>query len=201
MRRAEMDRWAAHCSRCFHADDEKDCIVFHPRNHRKLHIDMLLFPPNKAYPFYKLCTMGASDYKLPLTLCHRNEFVMFLSEQEALSQQQTLEFFCDVLLTVALYPAENHFTLNFGHSIVWGKQAGTDMEAAFLDLPYPIQDPGFAKCRLSPVKETRCLQVTLLTREETEQMRTLGPEKFYDFLYPSQGKAHFLSQRFRDSLF
>lgn len=201
MYRSQMDRWAAHCGRCFLAAPEKDCIVLHPRNPRQLHIDMLLFPPNDTYPFYKLCTMGASDYKLPLTLCQRNEFVMFLSDQEDLQQPETLGFFCDVLLSVALYPAENHFTLRFGHSIVWGEQKGTDMHSAFLDLPYPIADPGFKRCRLSMLKETHCLQVTLLTREETERMRSLGPEKFYDFLYPAEGAPHFLCQRFRDSRF
>ena len=200
MRTAAMDRWAEHCGFYF-KQDPKDCIVLHPRNRQKFHIDLLLWKPTEEYPFYKLCTMGASDYKLPLTLCRRNEFVMFIPREENLQDPETLSWYSDVLLSVADYPAQNHLALTFGHSIIWGQQPGTDMFAAYLELPYPIDSPGFLRCRLGFLEETDCLQVVLLTRQETESLLKAGPQKLCDFLYPDHGKAHFLCERYRSNAF
>ena len=194
-----MDRWTRHCGLYFHQDPETECMVLHPENSRKPHIDMLLFRPNELYPFYKLCTMGASDYKLPMTFCCRNEWIMFLSPEENL--KNNLSWFSDVLLSVALYPMENHMALTWGHSIVWGRQPETDMVGAYLDLPYPIEGSGFSVCTLGPLKKAQCLQVTLLTEEEIQKLIRLGPEKFCDFLYPQKGKPHFFSQRYRSEIF
>ena len=192
-----MDRWACHCGRYFHQDPQTEAVVLHPKNIRKPHIDLLLFSPNTVYPFYKLCTMGASDYKLPLTFCCRNEFILFLSQEE----RENLPWFTDVLLSAALYPVENHISLTYGHSIIWGSQPGTDMHGAYLDLPYPIEGSGFFSCSLSPLRKTRCLQVTLLTETEIRNLIRLGPEKFGEFLYPPEGRPHFLSQRYRTEAF
>ena len=193
-----MECWKNHCSFYFR-QDLSDCRVLLSQNPQNPHVDMLLFPPGAAYPFYKLCTMGASDYRLPFSRPH--EFIMFLAREEDLSCDQTLMWYRDVLLTVALYPARNHFAVGFGHSIVWGAQPGTDMCSAYLDLPYPIEGPGFFNCRLGPLRKTACLQVTLLTDSETQELIRQGPGKFCDFLYPPEGKPHFLCQRYRSPLF
>ena len=197
MQSSAMDRWASHCGKYFRQDPQTEALVLHPQNSRKPHIDMLLFCPNEIYPFYKLCTMGASDYKLPLTFCCRNEFILFLAPEE----KKNLPWFTDVLLSVALYPIENHMALTFGHSILWGRQPETDMQGAYLDLPYPIEGPGFFTCSLGALRKTQCLQVTLLTEAETRELRRLGPEKFCEFLYPPEGRPHFLSQRYRTEQF
>ena len=197
MRKHEMDRWADHCGYYFGQDPQTECMVLHPVNHRAFHIDLLLFPPCPALPFWKLCTMGASDYKLPLTFCPRNEFFLFIPESEDLKDQASAMWYCDVLLTTALYPWENHMALSCGHSIVWGTQPGTNMVSAYLDLPFPIPGSGFFRCKLGPVKAINCLQVTLLTRRETDYLVRVGPDAFTDFLYPEKGMPHFLSQRFR----
>lgn len=201
MRVSEMDRWTDHCGYFFQQDPAAECIVLHPSNRLNPHIDFLLFRPNSVYPYWKLCTMGASDYKLPLTLCHRNEFIMFIHREEDLENRKILSWYCDVLLSVALYPAENRIAVTFGHSIVWGEKSGTDMWCAYLDFPYPIPQPGFFRCRLGPVKETNCLQVILLTKRETEQLMQKGPEGFYDVLCPGNAPAHFLCERYRSPRF
>lgn len=46
------------------------------------HIDALLYAPNEAYPFWKLVTAGASDYKMSAprgALGKRNEYMMFMT--------------------------------------------------------------------------------------------------------------------------
>ena len=200
MRTEAMDRWAEHCCHYFE-QPSADCTVLHPTNHRKLHIDMLLFPPNEIYPFWKLATMGASDYKLPLTFCRRNEFVMFISEDRDLRERETLTWYCDVLLSIALYPAENHIVMTAGHSIIWGRQEGTDMFGAFLSLPFAVKDTGFHRCSLGFSRETFCLQATLLTEEECKCLVSIGTQEFFHFLQPQGQPAHFLSQRYRSQTF
>ena len=47
----------------------------------ELVISLLKYPPTEKYPFWKLVTMGASDFrmrKLPGSLGDRNEYIMFI---------------------------------------------------------------------------------------------------------------------------
>ena len=53
-------------------------------------IDGLLCAPNEKYPYWKLATLGASDYKMPApkdSLGSRNEYVMFIDAEEDLTKQ------------------------------------------------------------------------------------------------------------------
>ena len=54
---------------------------------------------------------------------------------------------------------------------------------------------------ISFIKTTVCLQVVLLTREEINRLVEIGPEAFSYYLYPDEGKSHFLSQRKRTEEF
>ena len=58
----EMNKFTKHCDKYF---EQTDCMVIHPSTDDKLHIDILLYKPSRKYPFWKLVTMGASDYKMP----------------------------------------------------------------------------------------------------------------------------------------
>ena len=54
-------------------------------------IDGLLCAPNEKYPYWKLATLGASDYKMPApkdSLGSRNEYVMFIDAEEDLTRFQ-----------------------------------------------------------------------------------------------------------------
>ena len=62
MKRKEMDKLIKHFDQYF---EQKDCTILHPVVDDGYHIDVLLYEPNKKYPFWKLVTMGASDYKMP----------------------------------------------------------------------------------------------------------------------------------------
>ena len=109
---------------------------------------MLLFRPSASLPFWKLCTMGVSDCRLPLTCCSRSEFILFLPEE--ISGRELLSWYCDVLLSAALYPVKNRLALSPGHSILWGQQPAAE---------------------------------------------------FFSWLGPSEGRPHFLSERYRSAAF
>ena len=73
MNQKEMDKLTKHFDTYFH---QSDCTVLHPIV-MEPHIDALLYKPNDAFPFWKLVTMGASDYKMPLTqktISQHNEY-------------------------------------------------------------------------------------------------------------------------------
>ena len=188
--------WKEHCAHAFSQDLQSQCTLLQSVTRRRLSVDFLLFSPHGPYPCYKLCTMGASDYKLPLTLCRRNEFFMLIPGEEPLEQGDLLSWYCDVLLSIALYPMENHMAVTAFHSILWGKQPGTDMHGAFLIPPVCLQDPSLSACRLGPLRETDWLQAVLLTEAEISVLLQNGPEGLYDFLRQNPSSADFLSRRF-----
>ena len=66
MRLNEMNALIKHFDRYFAQTAPK---VIHPLEDDGAHVDVLIYEPNESYPFWKLVTMGASDYKMPK---HRN---------------------------------------------------------------------------------------------------------------------------------
>ena len=196
----KMDKLMAHFSKYF---EQGDPIILHPIN-MKPHIDVLKYEPTEKYHFWKLVTMGASDYKMngKNSLGNRNEYMMFIDADEDLDDQDTLNWYRAQLLEVALYPVANNGFLSYGHSVEWAPEADEEMIGAFLEFPQVIEDSGILRCKLGVLKTTICLQITLLNKSEMEQLLTIGPQQFSEYLYPeTEGPQHFLSQRKRDGKF
>ena len=78
MKLREMEKLTAHFDAYF---GQTDSMVLHPVAEMQPHIDTLLYAPNEAYPYWKLVTMGASDYRMPqkkAPLGDRNEYIMLV---------------------------------------------------------------------------------------------------------------------------
>ena len=91
MKTKEMEKLIKHCDTYFAQDD---CIVLHPIADNGLHIDVLLYKPNDKYNFWKLVTMGASDYKMPAiqnTVELYNEYVRNQSLMPSFAYDNTPE--------------------------------------------------------------------------------------------------------------
>ena len=76
------------------------------------HIDVLVYSPNEKYPFWKLCTMGASDYKMPApkqALGNRNEYMMFIDPDLNLENREEISWYYNVLLGFANFPRKQQF--------------------------------------------------------------------------------------------
>ena len=58
----EMDKISNHFDNYF---GQTDSMFMHPLVDNGFHANVLLYKPNEKYPFWKLVTMGASDYKMP----------------------------------------------------------------------------------------------------------------------------------------
>lgn len=195
----EMDKFIAHFDKYFEQDD---CTVLHP-SERTPHIDALLYKPTEKYPFWKMVSMGASDYKMkaPKTaLGDRNEYIMMIDPGENMEDPAIINWYYANLMNVALYPIQKKCFLTYGHSIEW--PASEEMVGAFLELPQVIEDVGILYCKLGFFKTVICLQVVLLTRTETEKLLKIGPQRFSGYLYPEEdAKPHFLCERRRSEKF
>ena len=200
MNQREMDKLTRHFDKYF---GQNDCTVLHPIV-MEPHIDALLYRPNDAYPFWKMVSMGASDYKMPArmkTLGDRNEYIMFIDPSEDMTDQEVANWYFNKLLAVALYPLATKSFISYGHSVEWAPDDEEEMVAAYLELPQIVDDVGMLRCKLGLMKTAVCLQVVLLNREETNKLLQIGSDQFSDFLYPEEGTPHFLCERSRSSRF
>ena len=200
MTQKEMDKLMAHFNTYFQQDD---CIILHPIVMNP-HIDALLYKPNTVYPFWKLVTMGASDYKMPgggNALGDRNEYMMFIDPDEDMEDMETANWYFNKLSGIARYPIASSSMITYGHSVEWAPIEGEEMVSAFLEMPQVIEDVGILRCKTGLLKTVICLQAVLLNSEETDKLLELGPEQFSYFLYPDEGDAHFLCERSRSEKF
>lgn len=200
MKQKEMDKLMRHFDTYFHQDD---CTVLHPIV-MEPHIDALLYKPNEAYPYWKLVTMGASDYKMPApnnALGNRNEYIMFIDPSEDMTDKEVANWYYNKLLGVARYPIATNTFISYGHSVEWDPNDEEEMVGAYLEMPQIIEDVGILRCKFGLTRTAVCLQVVLLNREEINKLLQIGPEQFSYFLYPDEGRPHFLSERSRSNKF
>lgn len=197
----EMDRLIKHFDTYF---QQTDCDVLHPSDMNP-HIDTLLYKPTDKLPYWKLVTMGASDYRMPVkkpALGDRNEYIMFIDPQEDLTDPAVVGRYAAYLMEVALYPISNRCYISYGHSVEWKPAEGEEMVCAYLEMPQLIEDPNIMRCKLGLMKTAICLQVVLLTREETDRLLKDGPESFSCYLYPEDGSpCHVICELHRTERF
>ena len=182
---------------------QSDCTVLHPGN-MEPHIDALLYRPNDAYPYWKLVTMGASDYAMPApkhALGNRNEYIMFIDPSEDMTDHAIAGWYFNKLLGIARYPIATKSFVTYGHSMEWAAEDGEEMVSAYLEMPRVIEDVGILRCKMGFLKTVICLQAVLLNRDETNKLLQIGSEQFRYFLYPDEGDAHFLCERSRSERF
>jgi hypothetical protein len=203
MKSREMDKLTKHFDTFFHQKNE---YVLHPVVMTDPHIDTLIYEPNEAYPYWKLVTMGASDYRMPApkkALGDRNEYIMFIDPKEDLKDKAVLDRYMRYLMEVAMYPVNNHCFVSYGHSMEWAIESGEEMTGAYLEMPQLISDPAVMRCKLGLFKTAICLQVILLTRKEIDRLLEIGSERFSYWLYPEDPTAtsHFLCEITRSNKF
>lgn len=199
----EMDKLIKHFDTYFEQDDS---TVLHPIVDNGLHIDVLMYAPNKKYPFWKLVTMGASDYKMPPiqnTVGLNNEYIMFIDSETDLTDKDVLMWYYEKLLTVATFAYYNKTHITYAHSFEWKNEDPDDeMIAAFIEFPQIIGTTEILRCKLGLMKTVTCLQVVLLNKIELEKLMEIGPMAFSDYLYPEDSSdAHFLTERYRSEKF
>ena len=202
MRVKQMDKLIKHFDTYF---EQSDCTVLHPIVDNGFHIDVLVYKPTEEYPFWKLVTMGASDYKMlkiHRTVSLYNEYIMFVDEKENLEDKDVLSWYHNKLVMIASYAkfCKTHITV--GHSFEWeNDDPEEEMVAAFIDFPQVITNVNVLRCKMNMFKTVACLQVVLLNKPELERLMEIGPQAFSEYLYPYDGAEHFISEKRRSERF
>lgn len=186
--------------------EQEDCDVLHPIVDGGLHVDVLIYKPNKKYPFWKLVTLGASDYtmpRIPNTLGCNNEYIMFVDQSVDLLDKETVMWYYDKLIMVATFAYYNKTHITYGHSFEWKNEDQNDeMIGAFIEFPQIIGTTEILKCKTGLIQKVICLQAVLLNKEELEKLMEIGPNEFSNYLYPEDGsKPHFLTEKHRSKKF
>ena len=174
MKAKAMDKLVRHLNTYFEQDD---CMVSHPVVDNGFHVDILVYKPNEKYPFWKLVSMGASDYKMPKidnTLGLYNEYMMFVDPDVDLEDKQILAWYHNMLSMIASYPYFTHTHVTYSHSLEWAQEdPGEEMIGAFIEFP---QTPvcfvvNWACSRRSPACRLSCLIGQSLTKEWRSALR------------------------------
>lgn len=203
MKTKEMKALTKHFDKYF---KQNDCTVLHPIVDDEYHVDVLLYRPNPQYPFWKLVTMGASDYKMPNvsnTFGMFNEYMMFVDQYVDLNDSEELQWYHNRLMNVARVAYEDKTHITYAHAFEWESERPEDeMIAAFIELPQVIKKAGVLHCKVGMFKTVACLQVVLLNREDLAKLKKIGARAFSEYLYPENaGRQHFLSERHRTAKF
>lgn len=138
-------------------------------------ITTFVFKPTEEMPFWKLCTIGASDYLMPerdigwgRKANRRNEYVMFISKEVEISESTTEWLSLNSLLwATAEYAFNEKDNLTVSDSIdmgLVGKYCGT-----VLLLPEILKTPKIVKCYISEHKYISIFQVMPITKEQLSQ--------------------------------
>lgn len=138
-------------------------------------ITTFVFKPTEEMPFWKLCTIGASDYLMPerdigwgRKANRRNEYVMFISKEVEISESTTEWLSLNSLLwATAEYAFNEKDNLTVSDSIdmgIDGKYCGT-----VLLLPEILKTPKIVKCYISKHKYISIFQVMPITKEQLSQ--------------------------------
>ncbi len=203
MKVREMDKLTAHFDRYFEQENEH---VLHPIVDNGFHVDVLIYEPTKKYPFWKLVTMGASDYKMPKipnTIGNRNEYIMFVDADEDLHDKSVMSWYLAKLTMIATYAKFYNTHVTYSHSFEWENEDPEDeMIAAFIEFPQVIDNADVLRCQTGAFKTVACLQVVLLTKDDLSRLTKIGRQAFSEYLYPQRGgKCHFISERHRSEKF
>ena len=134
-------------------------------------ITTLVFKPTDEMPFWKLCTIGASDYLMPereigwgRKANRRNEYMMLIAPEVEVSEDSTEWLFLNSLLwSTAEYAFNEQDNLTVSDTVdmgLDGKYCGT-----VLLLPEVFKTPSIVKCYVSEHKYISIFQVMPITRE------------------------------------
>ena len=164
-------------------------------------IDVMLFEPNKKFPFWKMVTLGASDYQMPSNqsdFADRNEYMLFFDKFTIVSEDRTdWHWYYEFLMRTATYAYFNKCRITYGNSIDINTREKTDMEAAYIIVPLILKNSKAYTCRITKNKLCNCFQVLPITEDELKEKIKLGSEKFLNNYILQNEKILFLAEKLR----
>lgn len=144
-----------------------------------------VFEPTDELPFWKLCTIGASDYLMPerdigfgRKSNRRNEYMMLIAPEVEVSEDSTEWLFLNSLLwSTAAYAFNEKDNLTVSDTIdmgIDGKYRGV-----VLLLPEVFKTPRIVKCYITKNKYFSIFQVMPVTKEQLAKKLKKGTNGIY----------------------
>lgn len=148
-------------------------------------ITTFIFCPTNELPFWKLCTIGASDYIMPKREIgygrfanRRNEYVIFVSPNVEISESSTEWLKLNAMLwKIAKYAYEEKRNITVSDTLeikINGKYYGM-----ILLLPELLNSSSSAKCYTSKNEFVSIFQVMPVTKEAMKEKNRKGQEGTY----------------------
>lgn len=198
MNKKNINKLAAHFDRYFNQISEK---VIYSELDTGYVIDVMVYEPTDELPFYKLVTVGASDYKCKFRansiLTPYNEYMMFVSKDVDLLEDDNWSWYYNKLMLAALYPKETDSFLTYQSMVNLGEDKESDMTGVYITFPQIINEAGILHAKLGILKKVTCLQVMPITKKEQEIYAHVGADALEDKFYPDNGQSIFLAEKFR----
>ena len=164
-------------------------------NNEKMPIDVIIYKPTKKYPFWKLATVGASDYKMPKhkpAIARRNEYVMFLDKYINISpDSKEYDWYYRFLMLTAYSARDLGEFISYGHTIEL-TNSQENWPISLLLMPEAIQDSRILRCKLGLFDKCAILQVMPISQKEYDE----GFEKIENNIYGENCKPEeFLARK------
>lgn len=154
-------------------------------------VDVLIYAPTEKYDFWKFCTVGVSDYKMPMhnkVLPNRNEYMIFVDKDVSVAEGSSeWHFYVDMLMWTAKCAYDEKGVVTYAHDVRFTEPIGSsDMCGVILSFPEVVEDASFLRCRLSLFAQCTCLQVVPVTSAEMDYIYKVGAREFLKKVYPEE---------------
>lgn len=154
-------------------------------------ITTYVFEPTDELPFWKLCTIGASDYLMPerdigfgRKSNRRNEYMMFISPEVEVSDPTDNEnadtgwlFLNSLLWATAEYAFNQKDNITVSDTIDMGLDG--KYRGVVLLLPEVFKTPRIVKCYITKNKYVSIFQVIPVTKEQLAKKLKKGTNGIY----------------------
>lgn len=144
-----------------------------------------VFEPTDELPFWKLCTIGASDYLMPerdigfgRKSNRRNEYMMLIAPEVEVSEDSTEWLFLNSLLwSTAEYAFNQKDNITVSDTIDMGLDG--KYRGVVLLLPEVFKTPKIVKCYITKNKYVSIFQVMPVTKEQLAKKLKKGTNGIY----------------------
>ncbi|MDR1093638.1 MAG: suppressor of fused domain protein [Clostridiales bacterium] len=200
MKAKQFDKIVEHYAKFFGSEKEPrifgEIVVTH-----NLQVDLALFAPSEKFQYQALCSIGASEYKMPLSNTVKspyNEYLMFLDKDFDLKDDENV-WAINFLRYVAKFPFIQKTGLSNYHTIqLFDKEQeeelynlhGNNMSFAYIMRPEAARKPALYKETFGSMftKKTICFyQVMPITRAEYTENQQNGQNYLYFKFYHEKG--------------
>lgn len=181
------------------------------RMDEEMRIDAYLFPPSPRYPFWKMCTVGASDYRMPKregirygpTASLYNEYMIFMDPTMKVAPQTSeWQWYWQILVQAAYFPYREKQCVAAEDVVDLGRDAD-EMQGVTLLFPEVIEDTSILQCKTGLGKTVTFLQVMPVSKREivarNDRMEK-DPDWLYCRFYRHEGGKNdtYIARRYRD---